>query len=80
MAATAVMALSGIGVAAQYSLVHGVGQRPAFLGVLSAVLGGGSIIASLTASTIIDHLGERSLAVIGLVNFAADNLLRANQA
>jgi MFS family permease len=78
IAATAVMALSGVGVAAQYSLVHGIGQHPAFLGVLTAVLGGGSIVASLTASRIIDHLGERWLAVIGLVNFAAGNLLRAN--
>ena len=72
------MALSGIGVAAQYSLVHGVGQHPAFLGVFTALLGGGSIVASLTASRIIDRLGERSLAVIGLINFAAGNLLRAN--
>ena len=78
IASTAVMALSGIGVAAQYSLVHGVGQHPAFLGVLTAILGGGSIVASLTASRIIDRLGERWLAVIGLINFAAGNLLRAN--
>ena len=78
IASTAVMALSGIGVAAQYSLVHGVGHHPAFLGVLTAILGGGSIVASLTASRIIDRLGERWLAVIGLINFAAGNLLRAN--
>ena len=78
IASTAVMALSGIGVAAQYSLVHGVGQHPAFLGVLTAILGGGSIVASLTASRIIDRLGERWLAVIRLINFAAGNLLRAN--
>lgn len=78
IAATAVMALSGVGVAAQYSLVHGVGQHPAFLGVLSALLGAGSIIASLSASRVIDRFGERSLAVIGLINFAAGNLLRAN--
>ncbi len=78
IAATAAMALSGIGVASQYSLVQGVGQRPAFLGVLSALLGAGSIIASLTASRMIARGGERSLTVIGLVNFAAGNLLRAN--
>jgi len=78
IAATAVMALSGIGVAAQYSLVHGIGQRPAFLGVLSALLGAGSIIASLSASRLINRLGEPSLALIGLINFAAGNLLRAN--
>jgi MFS family permease len=39
LAATAIMAISGVGVAAQYSLVHAIGQRPAFLGVLSAALG-----------------------------------------
>lgn len=78
VAATAVMALSGVGVAAQYSLVTGVGQHPTFLGVLSGALGGGSIVASLTAGPLIDRLGERKLAVIGLVNFAAGNLLRAN--
>jgi MFS family permease len=78
IATTAVMALSGIGVAAQYSLVHGVGQHPAFLGVFTALLGGGSIVASLTARRIIDRLGERWLAVIGLINFAAGTLLHAN--
>jgi len=77
-ATTLVMALSGMGVAAQYSLVHGLGERPAFLGVLTAVLGAGSIVASLTASRIIKRHGERNLALIGLVNFAAGNLLRAN--
>jgi Major Facilitator Superfamily len=78
IAAAAVMALSGVGVAAQYSLVHGLGQRPAFLGVLTALLGAGSIIAALSASRIIHRLGERWLAVVGLVNFAAGNLLRAD--
>lgn len=78
IATTAVMALSGVGVAAQYSLVHGVGQHPAFLGVYTAMLGGASIIASLTASRIIERLGENWLAVIGLINFAVGNLLRAN--
>ena len=77
LATTAVMALSGVGVAAQYSLVHGVGQRPAFLGVLSALLGAGSIVASLTAGSIIRRFGERWLAVLGLVDFAVGNLLRA---
>lgn len=78
IAATLVMALSGMGVAAQYSLVHGLGERPAFLGVLAALLGAGSIVASLTASRVINRHGERTLALLGLVNFAAGNLLRAN--
>lgn len=78
IATTLVMALSGLGVAARYSLVHGLGQRPAFLGVLTALLGAGSIVASLTASRIINRHGERTLALVGLLNFAAGNLLRAN--
>lgn len=78
IATTLVMALSGVGVAAQYSLVHGLGEHPAFLGALTALLGAGSIIASLTASRIIERHGERRLALIGLINFAAGNLLRAN--
>ena len=77
VAATLVMALSGAGVAAQYSLVHGIGQRPAFLGVLSALLGAGSIIAALSAGRLINRFGERALAVIGLADFAAGDLLRA---
>jgi MFS family permease len=76
IAATAVMALSGVGVAAQYSLVAGLGQPPAFLGVLTAALGAGSVVASLTSGRIITRFGERSLAVIGLLDFAAGNLLR----
>ncbi len=76
-AATAVMALSGIGVAAQYSLVQALGQRPAFLGLLTAMLGAGSIVASLSSGALINRLGERRLAEIGLINFAAGNLLRA---
>lgn len=79
IAATSVMALSAVGVAAQYSLVHGLGEDPAFLGVLSALLGAGSIVASLTASRIIERVGERPLALIGLLNFALGNLLRANR-
>jgi MFS family permease len=78
VSAAAIMAVSGVGVAAQYSLVQGVGQHPAFLGVFTALLGAGSIIASLTAGRLIARLGERRLAVIGLLNFAAGNVLRAN--
>jgi hypothetical protein len=77
VAAAAIMTLSGVGVAAQYSLVEGLGQRPAFLGVLTAALGAGSILASLTASPIIRRLDERWLVVIGLINFALGNLLRS---
>ena len=71
------MALSGVGVAAQYSLVTGLGRQPAFLGILTATLGAGSIIAAITAGRLIRRVGERRLAVIGLINFAAGDALRS---
>jgi Major Facilitator Superfamily len=77
IAAALVMALSGIGVAAQYGLVTGLGQRPAFLGLLTALLGGGSVIASLASGRLIERIGEHWLCVIGLVNFAAGDALRS---
>jgi MFS family permease len=77
IAATAIMALSGAGVAAQYSLVAGLGQRPAFLAIFNATLGAGSIIASLIARHLISRIGEPRLALLGLINFAAGNALRS---
>jgi MFS family permease len=72
-----VMALSGVLVAAQYSLVQGIGEPPAFLGVFAACLGGGSIVASLVSSRILRLVGEGWLAVFGMVDFAAGSALRA---
>jgi MFS family permease len=77
VAAAGVMAVSAIGVAAQYSLVIAIGERPAFLGVLAAALGVGSIAASLLSGRLIERIGEPKLAVAGLVNFAAGDLLQA---
>ena len=71
------MAISAVGVAAQFSLVSAVGERPAFLGVFSAVLGAGSIIAALTSGKLLGRVGVRGLALAGLIDFAAGNLLRA---
>ena len=76
LAVTAVMAISGLGVAAQYSLVSAIDQRPAFLGVLSAVLGAGSVAAALTSGRLIARLGERRVALIGIADLAAGDLLR----
>jgi hypothetical protein len=64
-------------VAAQFSLVEAVGQRPTFLGVFSACLGGGSIVASLVSSRVLRRTGEEWLAVFGMVNFATGTALRA---
>jgi Major Facilitator Superfamily len=77
VAGAAVMAISAVGVAAQFSLVSAVGERPAFLGVFSAVLGAGSIVAALTSGAVLGRIGDRGLALAGLLNFAAGNLLRA---
>jgi hypothetical protein len=77
-AGAAVMALSATTVAAQYSLVEAVGQRPAFLGVFSAGLGGGSIVASLVSSRVLRRTGEKWLAIFGMINFAAGTGLRAS--
>ena len=72
-----VMALSGVLVAAQYSLVQGVGEPPAFLGVFEACLGGGSVAASLMSSRILRRVGEGWLAVLGMADFAVGSALRA---
>jgi hypothetical protein len=72
-----VMAVSAVGVAAQFSLVSAVGEPPAFLGVFSAVLGAGSVIAALTSGRVLARIGDRGLALAGLIDFAVGNLLRA---
>ncbi|MFZ0387000.1 MAG: MFS transporter [Solirubrobacteraceae bacterium] len=77
VAGGAVMAISAVGVAAQFSLVSAVGERPAFLGVFSAVLGAGSIVAALTSGAVLRRIGDRGLALAGLLDFAAGSLLRA---
>jgi hypothetical protein len=77
VAGAAVMAISAVGVAAQFSLVSAVGQGPAFLGVFSAVLGAGSIVAALTSGAVLARIGDRGLALAGLIDFAAGTLLRA---
>ena len=77
IAATIVMAASGINVAAQYSLVTAVGRRPAFLGVFAGLLGTGSIVASLVSGRLLARIGERRLARLGLINFALGDVLAA---
>jgi hypothetical protein len=76
-AASVVMSFSAVLVAAQYSLVQGVGEPPSFLGVFSAGLGAGSIVASLVSGRLLRSAGERWLAVLGMANFALGNAMRA---
>jgi MFS family permease len=77
MAGTGVMSMSAVLGAAQYSLVQAVGEPPAFLGVFSACLGGGSIVASLVSSRVLRRTGEEWLAIFGMIDFAAGSVLRA---
>jgi hypothetical protein len=77
LAASVVMSFSAILVAAQYSLVQGVGEPPGFLGVFSAGLGAGSVVASLVSGRLLRSVGERWLAVLGMANFALGNAMRA---
>lgn len=77
IAGAAVMAISGVGVAAQYSLVAALHKRPAFLGVLSGALGVSSIVASVSAARAIAAVGERRLALAGLTAFVVGESLQA---
>jgi Na+/melibiose symporter-like transporter len=76
-AASVVMSFSAVLVAAQYSLVQGVGEPPSFLGIFSAGLGAGSIVASMVTGRLLRSAGERWLAVLGMANFALGNVMRA---
>jgi MFS family permease len=77
IAASVVMTFSAVLVAAQYSLVQGVGEPPSFLGVFSAGLGAGSIAASMVSGRLLRSAGERWLAVLGMADFALGNAMRA---
>jgi MFS family permease len=76
-AASVVMSFSAVLVAAQYSLVQGVGEPPSFLGVFSAGLGAGSVAASMVSGRLLRSAGERWLAILGMANFALGNAMRA---
>ncbi len=77
VAASVVMGFSAVLVAAQYSLVQGVGEPPSFLGVFSAGLGAGSIAASMISGRLLRWAGEGRLAVLGMANFALGGAMRA---
>ncbi|WP_346011898.1 MFS transporter [Streptomyces sp. SID3343] len=72
------MLVSGVSGGAIYAVVdHGLGRSPAFVGVLYAAQGVGSIVVGLLAGTVIRRLGNRGFAVLGLVLFAVGVGLRA---
>lgn len=66
----AVLMVLGIVEVAVFALIEeGLGQRPAFLGVLSTVEGVGAILGGLTAAAAISRLGEVRMAAAALVGF-----------
>ena len=48
--------------------------------MFTAVLGAGSVVAALTSGPVLERIGARRLALAGLADFAAGNLLRATGA
>jgi Na+/melibiose symporter-like transporter len=75
LAAGLAMIISAVAFATRYSLVDSLQRPPSFLGVLAGALGAGSILAGLASSRMISWLGERRLALVGLLNGVLGNLL-----
>lgn len=71
------MAASGLAVAARYALVDALNRPPAFLGVLTSLLGAGSICAGVTSGRVMRRHDERHLALLGLLAGVAGYLLIA---
>lgn len=72
-----VVGISGLVLPAQYSLVQAIGEPPSFLGVLTAGLGAGSIIASLVSGRLMGRFGETWLAAAGVLDYGLGSLMRA---
>ena len=74
--AAAPIVVSGVLVAAQYSMVtEGLHRSPSFVGVLAGLLGAGSVAASLASGRIINRFGEQALITAGAVNFVVATTL-----
>ena len=76
IAGAVAMAVSGVSSPAVYGLIDALHRSPSFLGPLTSLLGAGSIIASLTSGRLIRRIGERWLAVLGLVDGVLGSALR----
>ena len=77
-AGAAAMLLSGLSSAATYEVADaGLHRPPAFVGVLYAVQGAGSVAAGAVAGAVMRRLPERSFAALGLLLFAAGAAARA---
>jgi len=76
IAAALAMIVAGFATPAQYSLIDALHRPPGYLGVLTGLLGAGSIVAGLVSGPLITRIGERWLAVLGLGNGVLGNLAR----
>ncbi|HEX2131756.1 MAG TPA: MFS transporter [Actinophytocola sp.] len=75
LAAAVAMIVAGFATGAQYALVDALHRPPSFLGVLTGLLGAGSIVAGLVSGRLVRRVGERRLAVLGLANGTLGYLL-----
>ncbi|MFI0941849.1 MFS transporter [Streptomyces sp. NPDC021020] len=68
----AALLLSGVSSAATYALVDdGLHRPPAFVGVIYAVQGAGSVVAGIAAGAVMRRMPERVFAAAGLLLFSA---------
>lgn len=59
------MAVSGVAFPAQYALVDALHRPASFIGVLTALLGAGSIVAGLLAGRVMERVGGRGITALG---------------
>ncbi|MFJ2651969.1 MFS transporter [Streptomyces sp. NPDC087420] len=78
LAAAVTMLLAGLNGAVIYAVVdEGLGRSPAYVGVLYAVQGAGSVLIGLLAAPLLRHLPERVFAAAGIAVFSVSLGIRA---
>ncbi|MEV0846654.1 MFS transporter [Streptomyces sp. NPDC049954] len=73
----AALTAASLASSAQYGIVAALGRPAAWLGVLHAVQGAGSVLAGLLAGRLLERLGTAGFAAAGTALFAVGGLLRA---
>ncbi|HET8583771.1 MAG TPA: MFS transporter, partial [Jatrophihabitans sp.] len=74
------MAVSGVAFPAQYALVDALHRPASFIGVLTALLGAGSIVAGLLAGRVTERVGARGITALGCLVAVASYALVATGA
>ncbi|MGX9922152.1 MFS transporter [Streptomyces sp. NPDC002248] len=77
LAAGAAMALSGTASASGYGLMAAMGLPPAWLGVVSAAQGVGSVVSGVCAGGLLGRLGPSRTTALGLALWAAGATLHS---